>query len=90
MISKRRVSELLVCVFLAVPLCAQDEHKENHQMAEKMPGMKMVNMNAAGMFLMNLSSGTASNPGPVTRGTAPVARRSRVGACTIGIGSQGA
>jgi hypothetical protein len=27
-----------------------------------MPGMKMVNMNAAGMFLMNLSSGTAANP----------------------------
>jgi hypothetical protein len=27
-----------------------------------MPGMKMPEMNAAGMFLMNLSSGTAANP----------------------------
>jgi hypothetical protein len=63
MISKKRALALLACVFLALPLCAQNEHKhEEHQMAEKMPGMKMVNMNAAGMFLMNLSSGTASNP----------------------------
>src|SRR5438094_9913825 len=62
MISKRKVSELLVCVFLALPLCAQHEHEKEHQMTGNMPGMKMVNMNAAGMFLMNLSSGTAANP----------------------------
>jgi len=47
---------------IALPIWAQDEHKEDHTMAGNMPDMKMVDMNPAGMFLMNLSSGTAANP----------------------------
>ena len=47
---------------ISLPIWAQDEHKEDHNMARNIPNMKMVDMNPAGMFLMNLSSGTAANP----------------------------
>jgi hypothetical protein len=60
----------LVIAVTAVPVRAQDEQKGNeahaHDMTDmpgmKMSGMKMVDMNPAGMYLMNLSSGTAENP----------------------------
>ena len=40
-------------------LCAQDDHS---MAGMNMPGMGMVDMNLAGMFLMNLASGTSANP----------------------------
>src|SRR6266702_8531682 len=59
---KRRFSRLLACAAIALPICAQDEHREDHNMAGNIPNTKMVDMNPAGMFLMNLSSGTSANP----------------------------
>src|SRR4051812_4303486 len=52
----------LACALIVLPVWAQDEHKHDDHMAGSMPGMKMSNMNPAGMFLMNLSSGTSANP----------------------------
>jgi hypothetical protein len=48
-------------LLLGISLHAQDHNTPQH-MQMQMPDMNMPAMNAAGMFLMNLSSGTAVNP----------------------------
>ena len=52
---------LISVLLLGVSLYAQDQNTPQH-MHMHMPGMNMPAMNTAGMFLMNLSSGTAVNP----------------------------
>ena len=52
---------LLVC--LSHPLLAQHDSMPGMNMpGMNMPGMQMSDMNPAGMYLMNLASGTAANP----------------------------
>jgi hypothetical protein len=54
----------LVCVFLAAYAHAQTEPppRETTMPGTDMPRMNMVDMNAAGMFLADLGSGTSPNP----------------------------
>lgn len=50
-------SSVWACLFFLVPALAQEPHSGHDDM--KMPGMQM---NAAGMYLMNMASGTSVNP----------------------------
>jgi hypothetical protein len=77
-LAAKRMAAILIQMILAVSLGAQQgdpppevaaDQKHNmpgmthdHQDGMQMPGMNMMDMNPAGMFLMNMSSGTAMNP----------------------------
>ncbi len=52
---------LCTCLLATLSIAAQDDHDMSHM---KMPGMNMnmPDMNPAGMFLMDLGSGTSQNP----------------------------
>ncbi|MBV8833394.1 MAG: hypothetical protein JO108_29710 [Acidobacteriaceae bacterium] len=61
------IFSIAICQFAACALRAQDQsgsadHQPMNMPAMDMPMMNMVDMNTASMFLMNMSSGTASNP----------------------------
>jgi hypothetical protein len=62
----QRRTQLLAFIPLAmlsaVRGAAQDEQHAGHHMHHGTPGMNMVDMNPAGMFLMNIASGTSENP----------------------------
>ena len=60
----KRIATILIQITVAVSLEAQQTDHDMSQMGPdmQMPGMNMTNMNAPGMFLMNLASGTSANP----------------------------
>jgi len=53
---------VVLCLEPGTTLLAQDQSGSLGHQTMEMPPMNMVEMNAASMFLMNMSSGTASNP----------------------------
>jgi hypothetical protein len=63
MIRGNRILQTYCLIGVACRLLAQPESMPGMKMpGMKMPGMNMGEMNPAGMFLMNLASGTAANP----------------------------
>jgi hypothetical protein len=58
----KRACLFSVSAFFAISAFGQQMPAKAHDEGMAMPGMNMVEMNPASMFLMNVSSGTAMNP----------------------------